>query len=134
MQYKAFYHCLKNNFFEDAKHFQLIPIRMEDIELIRVWRNAQIAILRQNSALSKEDQISYFQNIIFPSTLLGQPPQILFSFLFKKVLIGYGGLVHIAWEDKRAEVSFLVDPKRSANQSIYANDLLHFLNLILIII
>ena len=50
--------------------------------------------------------------------------------MLKGVLIGYGGLVHINWKDKRGEVSFLIDPKRAVNHALYKNDLAHFLHLL----
>jgi RimJ/RimL family protein N-acetyltransferase len=37
-----------------------------------------------------------------------QPDQILFSFLKGDECIGYGGLVHINWIDKNAEISFIM--------------------------
>ena len=37
------------------------------------------------------------------------PDQILFSYLKNNDCIGYGGLVHINWEDSNAELSFLID-------------------------
>jgi len=38
-----------------------------------------------------------------------QPDQILFSFLESGQCIGYGGLVHINWQDKNAELSFIME-------------------------
>ena len=38
-----------------------------------------------------------------------QPDQILFSYLENDICIGYGGLVHINWIDKNAEISFLMN-------------------------
>ncbi len=38
-------------------------------------------------------------------------------------MIGYGGLVHISWEDKRAEMSFLDQTSRAEDNLIYKNDL-----------
>jgi hypothetical protein len=38
-----------------------------------------------------------------------RPSQLLFSYIYNNKCIGYGGLVHINWEDKNAEVSFLMD-------------------------
>ena len=35
-----------------------------------------------------------------------QPNQLLFSFIENNLLIGYGGLVHIDWTNKNAEISF----------------------------
>ena len=45
-------------------------------------------------------------------------------------MIGYGGLVHIAWEHRRAEISFLLDPARVAAPGSYAVDYANFLSLI----
>ena len=47
-----------------------------------------------------------------------QPDQILFSFLKNGECIGYGGLVHINWVDKNAEISFIMDTELE-------NDLFH---------
>ena len=35
--------------------------------------------------------------------------QILFSFLHLDKCVGYGGLVHLDWENKNAEISFVMD-------------------------
>ena len=37
-----------------------------------------------------------------------KPNQLLFSFLENGKFIGYGGLVHINWLDKNAEISFVM--------------------------
>jgi RimJ/RimL family protein N-acetyltransferase len=36
------------------------------------------------------------------------PKQILYSFLYKGELVGYGGLVHINYVDRNAEISFVI--------------------------
>ncbi len=54
---------------------------------------------------------------------------MLFGFWLNRVLIGYGGLVHICWANERAEISFLVDPERAVG-SDYALDFRSFLALI----
>jgi RimJ/RimL family protein N-acetyltransferase len=89
--------------------FDLVPIRMEDLYDIMQWRNEQIYHLRQNKPLAKEDQDAYFKNVVSKLFNQEQPNQILFSFLEKDVCIGYGGLVHINWIDKNAEVSFIMN-------------------------
>ena len=73
------------------------------------WRNEQIFHLRQQKPLSKEDQDNYFDNIISKIFSQNHPSQILFSYLFEEKCIGYGGLVHINWIDKNAELSFIMD-------------------------
>ena len=88
--------------------FKIVPIRDEDKTLILEMRNEQIYHLRQAEVLTIELQETYFKNVI--SSLFSQerPSQILFSLLENKEFIGYGGLVHINWIDKNAEVSFIM--------------------------
>lgn len=102
------YKVLNNQFYSDGI-YSIVPIRYQDRFDIMTWRNDQIYHLRQQNLLSVENQEYYFTNVI--STLFEQekPPQILFSFLENGVCIGYGGLVHINWNDKNAEVSFIMD-------------------------
>jgi len=75
------------------------------------WRNEQMFHLRQSKALTSEDQDVYFENIISKLFDQEKPNQILFSLIKENECIGYGGLVHIDWTKKRAEVSFLLDPE-----------------------
>ena len=58
------------------------------------------------------------------------PKQILFSYYFKNLMIGYGGLVNINWHHKRAEVSFLLNPERVIDVDCYSVDFSSFLGLI----
>ena len=113
---------LKHNYFE----YSLVPIRFEDIDLIRSWRNAQLSVLRQKNVITYDKQIEYYTNIIKPTFSQKFPNQMLFSFLNKGKCIGYGGLVHFSWEDKRAEVSFIVDDKRIINEQLYETDFFSF--------
>jgi RimJ/RimL family protein N-acetyltransferase len=123
------YKCLKENKFE--KHdYQIVTIRREDIENIRLWRNAQIDVLRQKHLLTFEAQQLYFQKHVWPTFQQENPSQILFSFLFKSQCIGYGGLTYLDWENARAEVSFLVDPLRAEDDQLYRQDFAHFLALL----
>ena len=58
--------CLKNQKFTDSC-YSIIPIRKEHIEHIRIWRNRQIDILRQDTEISREDQETYFDKNIWPT-------------------------------------------------------------------
>lgn len=82
---------------------------MEDRYDIMKWRNEQVYHLRQEKLLTKEDQDKYFTEVV--SALFGQeqPNQILFSYLKDDKCIGYGGLVHINWIDRNAEISFVME-------------------------
>lgn len=84
-------------------------IEPEHIELIRCWRNAQIDVLRQTRPITTEEQVAYFERAIWPDKEADQPANILLGLFQNDRLIGYGGLVHIAWDYARAEVSFLLD-------------------------
>lgn len=100
--------------------YSLVPIRYEDRMQIMRWRNEQIYHLRQNKPLTVEDQELYFKHVITPQFSEEQPKQILFSFLEDGICIGYGGLVHINWFDKNAEISFIINTElEKENFSFY---------------
>ncbi|HIP36660.1 MAG TPA: GNAT family N-acetyltransferase [Crocinitomix sp.] len=102
------YRCLNKSSFSN-KEYSIIPIRYEDRLNIMKWRNEQMYHLRQNKPLTIENQNQYFENIVLPLFVQEKPNQILFSFLKNNTLIGYGGLVHINWIDKSAEISFVMN-------------------------
>lgn len=126
---KIEYKCLKNQVFKNGE-FTLKTISEANMEPIRNWRNSQIDVLRQNKILTESDQSLYYKNIILPDFKNEQPRQLLFGLYENDKLIGYGGLVHIAWTDKRAEVSFLLDDRLVNDNKIYKNCFLYFLKLI----
>ena len=102
------YKCLQVQTFQLGIH-QLVPIRDEDKYLILKWRNEQLYHLRQAAPLSIEDQEKYFKQTVSNLFEQEKPSQLLFSYLENGVCIGYGGLVHINWRDKYAEISFVMD-------------------------
>jgi RimJ/RimL family protein N-acetyltransferase len=83
-------------------------VEPEHIEPIRCWRNAQIDVLRQSRAITAEEQIAYFKRTIWPEKTSDRPSNILLGLFENGQIIGSGGLVHIAWDYGRAEVSFLL--------------------------
>lgn len=102
------YKALSKNFFSNGKH-SIVPIRMEDRLLIMKWRNEQIYHLRQSKPLTEVDQNKYFDTVVNKLFEEDKPNQLLFSFLEDEKCIGYGGLVHINWIDKNAEISFVLE-------------------------
>jgi RimJ/RimL family protein N-acetyltransferase len=102
------YKCLSKQIYSFNK-YQIVPIRDEDRYNIMQWRNEQIYHLRQTKLLDKESQDVYFNNIVSKLFEKENPDQILFSYLENEKCIGYGGLVHINWVDKNAEISFLIN-------------------------
>lgn len=79
-----------------------------DIEAIRQWRNAQMDVLRQTAPISPEGQAGYFAAHVWPEKHKQEPNQILLAIERNGDLVGYGGLVHISWYNRRAELSFLL--------------------------
>jgi RimJ/RimL family protein N-acetyltransferase len=104
------YKALNKNEFH-LKEYSIVPIREIDKFVIMKWRNEQIYHLRQSEKLNEKIQTKYFNDVILPLFSIEFPPQILFSFMKKNKIIGYGGLVHINWFDKNAEISFIMDTK-----------------------
>lgn len=101
------YKCLKTQVYTNGA-FSLVPIRDEDKFAILKMRNEQIYHLRQAEVLTIEMQENYFANVVTKLFEKEKPEQILFTFLEKEEFIGYGGLVHINWIDKNAEISFIM--------------------------
>lgn len=95
--------------------FSIVPIRFKDRLKILKWRNEQIYHLRQNKIITETDQDFYFKNVVNKLFDKEKPDQILFSYLKNEVCIGYGGLVHINWVDKNAEISFVMDTQIECN-------------------
>ena len=50
----------------------------------------------------------YFENVVSSLFKQENPNQILFSLLHQNQFVGYGGLVHINWLDRNAEISFIM--------------------------
>lgn len=107
--------------------FDYVTIRHQDMPLIKEWRNSQIRILRQKIPLTDADQERYWTEVIAPFLKDPFPNQLLYSILLDGQCIGYGGLVHIDWEAKRGEVSFLLDPKYPKVEEAFVS----FLNMII---
>lgn len=108
------YKCLVNQVFKISE-FTIVPIQLTDRFKIMQWRNEQVYHLRQNKPLTVEDQDYYFKNVVQPLFNEDKPNQLLFSFLKNDEFIGYGGLVHINWIDKNAELSFIIDTNLENN-------------------
>ena len=101
-------------------------LKIGDAEQIRIWRNNQLKILRQNKLIKKKDQTMYFKkNILIKNSKLD-----LFAIDYDQKLIGYGGLVNVENDFKIAEISFLLDNKINYNSLLFQkifNDFLRFI-------
>ena len=123
------YRILHRNDYRHGR-YRLLPIRPDDREAIRQWRNAQQDILRQSAPLTVEAQDRYFREVVAPLFEAAQPGQLLFSLLLDEELIGYGGLVHIDWAAGRAEISFLLETGRNAHIPSFQTDFAAYLHLL----
>ena len=98
----------------------LSPLDYSDLDKIREWRNSQMSILRQTFPLTELNQDKWYDTISFSDN------QAMFALVEKKdgkpCLIGYCGLVNIALTSRHAELSFIVDPQRVSDETLYRQD------------
>jgi RimJ/RimL family protein N-acetyltransferase len=123
------YKCLRKIAYKDGEHI-LAPLREQDMEPIRTWRNEQIQVLRQRKELTTREQNQYYDYFIRPNFFTEEPKTMLFGYFFKNKLIGYGGLTNIEWEDMRAEVSFLLNTMLTNDETAYAYHFFSFLDIL----
>ena len=114
--------------YKKFKNEYLDYISDDDIDLIRIWRNNQIRVLRQNKRISKTEQKNYFYKVVRKETKKNKPNLILFSIKKNEKTIGYCGLVHISWLNKHAEISFLLDHKLKEREKNYKPIMLRSFN------
>jgi RimJ/RimL family protein N-acetyltransferase len=102
------YVALNKQTFSNGK-YSIVPIRAEDRFSIMKWRNEQAYHLRTKEVLTAQVQDEYFNNTVASLFEKTNPDQLLFSYLEGDCCIGYGGLVHINWASRNAEISFLMN-------------------------
>ena len=129
MTWPSTYHCAAG-MAASAGRYALRPLRWEDREPIRQWRNDQLDVLRQDRPLSPADQDRYYRDVVAPQMTADRPPQVLLALTEDDALIGYGGIVHLSWSDRRGEVSFLTDTTR-LDEPTFAADWRAYLDLLL---
>lgn len=112
-----------------AGAFSVRAVQPHHIEDIRRWRNAQMNVLRQSAVITPAQQQAYFAEQVWPELAAAQPSNILLVCQEGDETVGYGALVHIAWEHRRAEVSFLLKPSLAALENEYARYFATFLQL-----
>jgi RimJ/RimL family protein N-acetyltransferase len=109
------------------KSCYLSSLQHTDLEQIRVWRNIQMAILRQYKPLTEKNQEDWW------NSLAADTKTILFTIISSQSddLIGYCGLTNVDFQNSRAEVSFLT---KYANDAIteYRQTFLETLNMLCI--
>ncbi len=99
----------------------LKALSYEDLTKIKEWRNSQIDVLRQWKPLTDQNQEEWFHRISKDES------QAVFAIKNvidgKEELIGYCALVRIDTINRRAELSFLVDPSRAQDKALYERDM-----------
>ena len=115
MIFPTVYNCLSKSEFK-VLDYKLVPIRYVDRFTIMKWRNEQMYHLRQDKPLTEKSQEDYFNGSVASLFDQEKPNQILFSYLKNDRCIGYGGLVHINWIDKNAEISFVLNTNLESNE------------------
>ncbi|WP_374764574.1 GNAT family N-acetyltransferase [Yunchengibacter salinarum] len=87
----------------------LSPLSEADMMVIRRWRNDQMDVLRQDQPIGEAAQRTYYRTHVAPQYARAQPTQLLYAVHEGDALVAYGGLVHMNWYARAAEVSFLAD-------------------------
>ena len=123
------YRCLGSELIS-YEGITLGAIQTDEIETIRVWRNQQKEILRQDEDITIDAQKRYFKDFVWNHLDALAPSQLLLSIYKDNLLIGYGGLVHISWENFRAEISFLTGTQINEGSDEYGIIFISFLNAI----
>ncbi|MFC4599650.1 GNAT family N-acetyltransferase [Cohnella hongkongensis] len=107
------------------------PLQPSHMPEIRRWRNEQMSVLRQSRPLTEADQSHYYRSVVVPSFSDPETRIMLFGYSYVGELIGYGGLTNIDWNNRRAEISFLLETSRSdghgQDPDQYRRDFSHFL-------
>jgi RimJ/RimL family protein N-acetyltransferase len=110
--------------------YSIKNIEYNDIFKIKKIRNEQMDVLRQTKLLTDSVQKMWFNDVILPS-YNSKTKTLNFTILYDNQVIGYGGLVYIDYVNKNAEVSFLVEKKRTKNNKLFEQDFSFFLNFII---
>ena len=104
------YIILNKNSYRKSK-LEFKPFSEKFLENVRLIRNKQKKILRQNNIISKKEQNNYFSKNIKTDFKSLRPKNILLLIFKGKNLVGYCGLTNLDWSNKRAELSFILDSK-----------------------
>lgn len=119
-----------NGYKNEHNGYELASILLDDAHSIMEWRNQQLDALRQKTLLSASMQNDYFKKHVEAEFSKKEPDPLLFRYTLDSKLIGYGGLVHIDWTHRIAEVSFLLETERSKNTAKYVEEFSTFLGLL----
>jgi RimJ/RimL family protein N-acetyltransferase len=95
----------------------LRALALEDMEHIRKWRNDSLATLRTPYPLTKEQQEAWYRDEICNRNSRSRFYGIEDD---SGILIGYGGIENIQWENRIGEISLLIGSKERGKGYGYA--------------
>ncbi len=78
----------------------------EDCEQVRLWRNNCLEALRTPYPLTEEQQERFYMDVVCNK----DAPHKYWSIYDDDKFIAFGGLTHISWENRIAEISLIVNP------------------------
>jgi RimJ/RimL family protein N-acetyltransferase len=82
-------------------------LELEDLEKVRKWRADIMETLRTPYMLTKKMQEDYYNNVISKHHSNTRYWKFMDSFKF----VGSGGVENIEWENKRGEISLIINPE-----------------------
>ncbi len=123
-------YCLRRRTGCAAGRYALRPLRWDDREPIRQWRNDQIDVLRQAGPCPPRTRTATTSTSSRRRWTRSGHRQVLVAMTEDDALVGYGGVVHLSWSDRRGEVSFLTDTAR-LDEATFAADWRAYLDLLL---
>jgi len=95
------------------------PLEHDDIAFTRMWRNAQMSVLRQSEPITPAGQEVWWSEVYVPESSWPRPRQLLFMMLDPERRLAYGGFTNIDWNVRRAELSFMADTDLTNDLSNY---------------
>lgn len=83
----------------------------EDVEQVRRWRNEYSQSLRTQFLLTEEMQQDFYENVICNR----DSKHRYFSVVDRDILVGFGGITNIQWENGTGEMSLIIDHNLTGN-------------------
>ncbi|MCA9556496.1 MAG: hypothetical protein KC933_41110, partial [Myxococcales bacterium] len=71
----------RGEFLQEQGGYRYLPLRAEDVQAVREWRNAQIEVLRQRHPITPEAQERWFRDQVLPTHARPRPEFLLVSIL-----------------------------------------------------
>lgn len=94
---------------------KLEPLSLQDVEIVRYWRNHEMECWRTPFMLTKEMQEDFYKRCCDRNS-----PHRYWAIVDDSVeaknknfpLIGMGGITYIQWENRIGEITLIIDPEK----------------------